>query len=65
MKKTMISQVFTQINQKESIASAYSKLTELNNHKDPYYKQKAAGALGGAVRHRFIILTDGKYTRVR
>ena len=60
----MISQVFTQINQKESIASAYSKLIDLN-HNDPYNKQKAAGSLGGASRHGFIVRTDGKYTRVR
>jgi len=64
MKKAMISQVFTQKNQKESIKSAYLKLIKLNPD-DPYKRHKAAGSLGGASRHEFIVRTNSEYTRVK
>lgn len=64
MRKIMISQIFTHRSHKESIRSAYSKLIDLNP-KDPYNKQKAAGSLGGASRHGFIVRSNGDYVRVK
>lgn len=64
MKKDMITQVFTEINQTESINSAYSKLIE-SIPDDPNKRFKAAGSLGGSSRHSFIVRDNGKYTRKR
>ena len=64
MRKIMISQIFTNRSHKESLRTAYSKLIDLNPN-DPYNKQKAAGALGGASRHGFIVRFNGDYVRVK
>ncbi|WP_310603716.1 hypothetical protein [Anaerosporobacter sp.] len=62
---TMISQVFTQKGQTESISVAYGSLIKLNPA-DKYSKQKAAGSLGGASRWGYIdLLPGGKWMRVR
>lgn len=60
----MIVQVFTAINQTDTVVSAYKKLIELNPN-DKYNKQKAAGSLGGASRFRFIKRENNQYTRIR
>jgi|LSQX01.1.fsa_nt_gb hypothetical protein len=61
---TMITQVFTIKNQRETIPNAYKKLIALNPT-DKYNKKKAAGSLGGASRWGFIALNNGIWERMR
>lgn len=63
-KEPMITKVFTSKGEKETIASAYTKLIDLNPN-DKYKKKKAAGSLGGASRHGFLSREDHEYTRTR
>ena len=61
----MILSVFTSIGVRLSVADAYQQLILLNTN-NRYAKNKAAGALGGAVNDGTIILhKNGYYERIR
>lgn len=60
----MIERVFAHKGQKETVPNAMKKLESLN-HLDKYKGKKAAGALGGASRWKFIELVNGNWERMR
>lgn len=61
----MILSVFTSIGVRLSVADAYQQLIDLNSN-NQHAKNKAAGALGGAVNAGTIILYEnGYYERIR
>lgn len=65
MTQSMITRVFASKTHTETIADAYRQLQDLNPT-DPYKKQKAAGALGGASRWKCIELNNRReWERIR
>lgn len=60
----MIEKVFTHQGQKETVANAMRKL-EFLDPSDKYNRKKAAGALGGASRWKFIDFENGHWERIR
>lgn len=60
----MIERAFTHKGQKETVPNVMRKLESLNPL-DKYKSKKAAGALGGASRWKFIELVNGDWERIR
>ena len=60
----MIEKVFTHQGQKETVTNAMRKL-EFLDPSDKYNRKKAAGALGGASRWKFIGFENGHWERIR
>lgn len=60
----MILKAFPNMGDRLSISDAYKQLISLYGN-DPYRRNKAAGALGGAVNGGTIVLRKGFYERVR
>ncbi len=61
---TMITNVFTQKGQSETVKDAFTALINLNPN-DKYKKQKAAGSLGGSSNSKFLSRQGKTYTRTR
>lgn len=60
----LIIRVFTKCGQTMSMQEAMGKLMDIMKN-DPQKSKKAAGALGGAVKNKFLVRNGENFTRVR